>query len=55
MNSETALQEIETATSDLQVFAALNALFGSEYAKVFIAAPAKVEELATNKVQGRRK
>jgi hypothetical protein len=43
MNSETAIKEIEEATSDLQVFAALNALFGSEYARVSIAALAKVQ------------
>jgi hypothetical protein len=55
MTPETATKEIEEATSDLQAFAALNALFGSEYAKMFIAALAKVEELAINKVQGRRK
>ena len=55
MNSETALKEIEAATSDLQVFAALNALFGIEYAKVFIEALAKVEKLAISKTQGRRK
>ena len=55
MTSETAIKEIEAATSDLQVFAALIAVLGSHHSKLLIHALAKVEELAISKVQERRK
>ena len=55
MTSETAIKEIEAATSDLQVFAALIAVLGSHHSKLLIHALAKVEQLAISKAQGRRK
>jgi len=55
MTPETAIKEIEEATSDLQAFAALVAVLGSHHLKLLIHALAKVEQLAISKVQGRRK